>query len=160
MILYQQTKNGGDMANKIVLNLTFLMLFLSPLIADEKPFSKDIYEISSTLQKIITNYTNMDFEKILPFTEGKAKKDIEKTIFDTKNPTKYQQIKQEISLLSEPTIKEIKVFDEESLALATVEWKYKRSIPKGNSFEYINVSREINYLFKKFGNAWKLISYR
>ncbi|MEN2997938.1 MAG: hypothetical protein ABDH28_02735 [Brevinematia bacterium] len=122
--------------------------------------SEDVRKISSTLNTLLSNYLKMKFEEILQVSEGKAKRDIERMLFDMKNPVKYSQIKSEISLLSEPVIREVKVFEEENLAIAVVEWKYKRTVPKGKDFEVVNVKREMNYLFKKFKNSWKLISYR
>lgn len=148
------------MKYKVTFAIILLLLFTSELSGtEEKPFKEDVYEVSSVLLHILSNYTTMNFDKITNYTDGKAKKDIENLLLQSQTPTSYKQIKQEISLLSLPEIKDIQIF-ENNLAVATVEWKVKRSIPKGNSNEEVTVRREIIYLFKKTDNQWKLISYR
>ncbi len=148
--------------NKIFIALATLTLitFKGFCYDEEKTFSKDVYKVSSVLSGILTNYLSMKFDKIIPFSEGKAKRDMEKMLFSIQNPNKYSQVKEELSLLSNPKIKEIKIFEKENLGIAVVEWEYKRSVPKGTSFEEVKVKRETTYLFKKFGKEWKLISYR
>ncbi len=123
-------------------------------------FSEDVYKISSNLRIILSNYINLEFSNIVSLCEGKAKRDFQRLVYETRDPVKYSQIQREISLLSDPKIKEVRVYSDEGLGVAVVEWKYKRSVPKGNSTEFVNVSRETTYLFKKFGNTWKLVSYR
>lgn len=140
--------------------LVLVLVFVSRVSFGQEIFSEDVYKISSILRNILSNYVKMDFKEIVPMCEGKAKKDFQRLVYDTQDPVKYSQIQKEISLLSDPKIKEVKVYLNEGLGVATVEWKYKRSVPKGNSSETVEVSRETTYLFKKFGNSWKLISYR
>ncbi|MFN4245192.1 MAG: hypothetical protein ACK4F9_03465 [Brevinematia bacterium] len=151
------------MNSKIVLTtICILMIFSFRGFSQNKenPFSEDVYKVSHVLHKILTNYLNMEFDKIIPLSEGKAKKDMEKMIFYIQTPSKYSQIKNEISLLSNPKIKDIRIFEEENLGIALVEWEYKRSVPNGTNFGVVSVKREVNYMFKKFGKEWKLISYR
>lgn len=141
----------------IVFLFVFCLLFV-PSFGEE--FNKDIYRVSQLLRVILDNYIKMDFEKILPLSEGKAKKDFQRIMFEIQDPQRYETIRREISLLRDPTIKEVKIYENDNLALAVVEWNYKRSVPRGNDVETVNVKRETSYLFKKFGGEWKIISYR
>lgn len=168
MILFQavgarklwEVRAVNDKVLLAVMLVVTLVVFRSFGADESDSTSEDTQRVLSTLHRILTNYVNMEFEKMLPLCEGKAKRDIERVLFDVQNHARYSQVRYEISLLSSPTVKEIKVFREENLAVAVVEWSYKRSIPKGTSFEMVNVRREVSYLFRKFGNTWKLISYR
>ncbi|MCS7299073.1 MAG: hypothetical protein RMJ37_03800 [Spirochaetia bacterium] len=136
----------------------FIILFFSGFSED---FAKeDVYKVSQLLRVILDSYTKMEFEKILPMSEGKAKRDFQRIILEVQNPQRYGMIKKEIDLLRNPTIKEVKIYKDENLALAIVEWDYKRSVPRGKDVETVDVRRETSYLFKKFGNEWKIISYR
>ncbi|MGB9621283.1 MAG: hypothetical protein ACP5PT_03060 [Brevinematia bacterium] len=141
----------------ILISISLMMVLNS--FGEDKPFKEDVYEISGLLLNILSNYTTMNFDKITNYAEGKAKRDMEKLIFEFQNPVKYQQIKRDLSLLSSPAIKDVQIF-ENNLALAIVEWKVKRTVPQGDSNKEVVVTREINYLFKKINNQWKLISYR
>ncbi|MCX8029772.1 MAG: hypothetical protein N2712_07255 [Brevinematales bacterium] len=144
----------------VVIFALIIFLFVFHSRGEQEVFSRDVYKISLVLRSILSNYTMMEFDKILPFSEGKAKRDLENIIEDIKNPLRYEEVKKEINLLSDPKVKEIKIFEKENLALAVVEWNCKRSVPRGKGTETVDVKRETNYLFRKFGSEWKLVSYR
>jgi len=120
---------------------------------------EELIEISKVVNEVLAYYLKMEFEKMLPYMEEKAKKDTEQIISYTASPYRYNQIKSEISLLSEPRIEEIsKVSDD--IAYVVVKWGYNRSVVKGTKEEKVKVSRESRYILKKFGKNWKIVSYR
>lgn len=144
---------------RVVFAIVFFIILLFSGFSED--FAKeDVYKVSQLLRVILDSYTKMEFEKILPMSEGKAKRDFQRIILEVQNPQRYGMIKKEIDLLRNPTIKEVKIYKDENLALAIVEWNYKRSVPRGKDVETVDVRRETSYLFKKFGNEWKIISYR
>lgn len=149
----------------VILLSSFLLLVFSTLCVpstnqtEEEFLSKDSFEISKVINTVLDYYLNMEFEKMLPYMEEKAKKDTQKIISYTASPYKYNQIKSEISLLSEPRIEEVSKIND-NIAYVVVKWGYDRSVVRGTKEEKVKVSRESKYILKKFGKEWKIVSYR
>ncbi len=149
---------------KVFFTSVLVLLLVSLVFADESKIKdgfpqEELVRISKVVNEVLAYYLKMEFEKMLPYMEEKAKRDTEQVISYAASPYKYNQIKSEISLLSEPRIEEIsKVSD--NIAYVVVKWGYDRSVVKGTKEEKVKVFRESKYILKKFGKDWKIVSYR